>query len=90
MTFFKMIAKPTAVALMVVSMACAAQAQSGKRIVLAMAPTDVAPVADSAPVQKPASVTVVRAKRVASIAAPAAQADCFWCNQITHISGMNF
>jgi hypothetical protein len=95
MSFFKMIAKPTAVALTVVSMAClaaTAQAQSGKRIVVAMAPTDVSPVQEAKPVRT-STMTAPRAKRVASIAVSAAKGenpDCFWCNRVVYISGLNF
>jgi hypothetical protein len=95
MSFFKMIAKPAAVALTVASMACmaaTAQAQSGKRVVIAMAPTDVSPVQEARPVQKPApAMTAPRAKRLATIA-PAAKSgtpDCFWCNRTVYITGLS-
>jgi hypothetical protein len=96
MSFFKMIAKPAAVALTVVSMACTAataQAQSGKRIVVAMAPADVSPVQEAKPVRAPAPAMIApRAKRVASTVAPAAKSgtpDCFWCNRTVYITGLS-
>jgi len=97
MSFYKMIAKPTAVALTVVSMACmaaTAQAQSGKRIVVAMAPADVSPGQEAKPVRTSApAMTAPRAKRVAAISVPAAKTDnpdCFWCNRVVYISGLSF
>ena len=95
MSFFKMIAKPAAVALTVVSMACmaaTAQAQSGKRVVVAMAPADLSPVQEARPVHAPA-MTAPRAKRVAAMVAPAAKngtPDCFWCNRTVYISGLTY
>ena len=96
MSFFKMIAKPAAVALTVASMACmapTAQAQSVKRVVVAMAPADVSPVQEARPVQKPApAMTAPRAKRVAATVAPAAKSgtpDCFWCNRTVYITGLS-
>ena len=95
MSFFKMIAKPAAVALTVVSMACTvatAQAQSGKRIVVAMAPADVSPGQEAKPMRASApAMTAPRAKRVAAVAVSAAKTDdCFWCNRVVYISGLNF
>jgi hypothetical protein len=97
MSFFKMIAKPAAVALTVVSMACmaaTAQAQSGKRVVVAMAPSaDLSPVQEAKPVHAPAPPTAPRAKRVAAMVAPAAKTgtpDCFWCNRTVYISGLTY
>jgi len=95
MSFFKMIAKPTAVALTVVSMACmaaTAQAQSGKRIVVAMAPADVSPVQEAKSVRTAApAMAAPRAKRVAAISvAKVENPDCFWCNRVVYISGLNF
>jgi hypothetical protein len=96
MSFFKMIAKPAAVALTVASMACmaaTAQAQSGKRIVVAMAPTDVSPVQEAKPARGPAPAMMApRAKRVAATVAPAAKSgtpDCFWCNRTVYITGLS-
>jgi len=95
MSFFKMIAGPAAVALTVASMACmapTAQAQSGKRVVVAMAPTDLSPVQEAKPVHKPAAMTAPRAKRVAASVAPAAKSgtpDCFWCNRTVYITGLS-
>jgi hypothetical protein len=95
MSFFKMIAKPAAVALTVVAIACTAataQAQSGKRIVVAMAPADVSPVQEAAPMRAPApAMTAPRAKRVATAVAPAQTGtpDCFWCNAKVIITGLS-
>jgi len=95
MSFFKMLAKPTAVALAVIAMACTAataQAQSGKRIVVAMAPADVSPVQDAKPVRAPATaMTAPRAKRVATAIAPAKTGapDCFWCTAKVTITGLS-
>jgi hypothetical protein len=96
MSFFKMIAKPAAVALTVVSMtliAAAAQAQPVKRVVVAMAPTDQSLVQEAKPVQAAAPALIApRAKRVAATVAPAATGnpDCFWCNRKVYISGLTF
>lgn len=97
MSFFKMVAKPAAVALMVVSMAsvaATAQAQSAKRFVVAMAPADLSPMEEARPALKPApAVTAPRAKRVAAIVARAPKTvapDCFWCNRTVYISGLTF
>jgi len=94
MSFFKMIAKPTAVALTVVSMACmaaTAHAQSGKRIVVAMAPADVSPAQEAKPVRTSTpAITAPRAKRVAAISVAKGEPDCFWCNRVVYISGLNF
>jgi hypothetical protein len=98
MSFFKMIAKPAAVALTVVSMACmaaTAQAQSGKRVVVAMAPSaDLSPVQEAKPAQASGpAMTAPRAKRVAAMVAPAAKTgapDCFWCNRTVYISGLTY
>jgi hypothetical protein len=93
MSIFKTLAKPAAVALTVASMACmaaTAQAQSGKRIVVAMAPADQA-VQEFAPVPAPARVAAPRARHVAAVVAPkTANPDCFWCNRVVYISGLNF
>ena len=96
MSIFKMIAKPAAVALTVFSMACmaaTAQAQSGKRVVVAMAPADL-PVQEAKPVHTPAPAMIApRAKRVAAIVVPAAKTgnpDCFWCNRTVYISGLTY
>jgi hypothetical protein len=91
MSFFKKIAMPAALALTVVSMGSmtAAQAQSGKRMVVAMAPADVSPSQDAKPARA-AAPAVVR-KRVAVVAAPKAEkADCFWCNRPVYISGLTY
>jgi hypothetical protein len=93
MSIFKMIAKPTAVALTVVSMACmagTAQAQSGKRLIVAMASAD--PVQDAKPALTPApAMTAPSAKRVAAVVAPAKTGtpDCFWCNRTVVITGLS-
>jgi hypothetical protein len=93
MSFFKMIAKPTAVALTVVAMACTAataQAQSGKRIVVAMAPTDVSPAPEAKSVRAAAPVmTAPRAKRVATAAATTRAPDCFWCTAKVTVTGLS-
>jgi hypothetical protein len=91
MSFFKKIALPAALALTVVSMgSMTAQAQSGKRIVVAMAPADVSPAQDAQRVRAAAPAVVApRARRVAS-AAPAAKPDCFWCNRPVYISGLTY
>ena len=95
MSIFKMIAKPAAVALTIVSMACmaaTAQAQSGKRIVVAMAPADLSPVQEAKPAQTPApAMTAPRAKRVAAAVAPAKTGtpDCFWCSHTVIITGLS-
>jgi len=90
MSFFKKIAMPAALVLTVVSMGpMTAQAQSGKRMVVAMAPADVSPSQDAKPARA-AAPTVVR-KRVAVVAAPkAAKEDCFWCNRPVYISGLTY
>jgi hypothetical protein len=92
MSFFKEFAIPAAVVLSVVSMGSmnAAQAQSGKRIVVAMAPADLSPAQEAKPMR--AAPVAPRARHVA-IAAPAARADkpdCFWCNRSVYISGLTF
>lgn len=96
MSMFKVISKSAMMALTAASicgLAGTAQAQTGKRIVVAMAPSDVS---DVAPVRqaKPNRVAVpatIRAKRVAAIVAPkAAKEDCFWCNREVFISGLTY
>lgn len=93
MSFFKKIAMPAALALTVVSMSgmTAAQAQSGKRLVVAMAPTDVSPAQEAKPVRAAAPAPVApRAKRIAVAAPKAEKPDCFWCNRTVYISGLTF
>ena len=94
MPIFKMIARSAAVALTVASMTCVAataQAQSAKRLAVAMATPSSAleakPVHTSAP-----AMNVPRAKRVAATVAPATSRnpDCFWCNRKVYISGLTF
>jgi hypothetical protein len=94
MSFFKEIAIPAAVVLSVVSMGSmnAAQAQSGKRIVVAMAPADLSPTQEAKPMRAAPAAVTPRGRRVA-VAAPAARAekpDCFWCNRSVYISGLTF
>ena len=94
MPMFKMIAKPAAVALAVVSMTCmvaTAQAQSAKRLTVAM--TTPSPVREAKPVRPSAPAMMPRAKRVAATVAPATtsgNSDCFWCNRKVYISGLTF
>jgi hypothetical protein len=92
MSFFKKIAMPAALVLTVVSMGpMTAQAQSGKRMVVAMAPADVSPSQDAKPARAAAPAMVAPRKRVASVAAPKAEkADCFWCNRPVYISGLTY
>jgi hypothetical protein len=93
MSFFKKIAMPAALALTVVSMSgmTAAQAQSGKRMVVAMAPTDIATTQEAKPARVAAPAMVApRAKRVAVAAPKADKPDCFWCNRTVYISGLTF
>jgi hypothetical protein len=97
MSILKMIAKPAAVVLTVASMACmaaTAEAQSTKRVVIAMAPADQSPMQEAAkPAQTHAAATVApRAKHVAMIArAPKSEnSDCFWCNRTVYISGLTY
>jgi hypothetical protein len=97
MPMFKMIAKPAAVALAVVSMTCmvaTAQAQSAKRLTVAMAPAAQWPVQEAKPVHTSSPAMIApRAKRVAATVAPAATSgnpDCFWCNRKVYISGLTF
>jgi len=92
MSFFKKLAMPAALALTVVSMGMTAvQAQSGKRIVVAMAPTDVSPADEAKPMRAAApAVVAARAKRVAVVAPKAEKPDCFWCNRTVYISGLTF
>jgi hypothetical protein len=97
MPIFTMIAKPAAVALAIVSMACmvaTAQAQSTKRLTVAMAPSAPSPVQEAKPVHTSAPAMIApRAKRVAATVAPAATSrkpDCFWCNRQVYISGLTF
>jgi hypothetical protein len=94
MSNFKMIAKLAAVALTVASMSsmtATAQAQSEKRVVVAMAPTDVSPT-EAKPMRAPApAMHAPRAKRVAVAAVRAPKADdCFWCNRTVIISGLTY
>jgi 2-phospho-L-lactate guanylyltransferase (CobY/MobA/RfbA family) len=94
MSIFRM-AKPAAVALTVLSMtsmAATAQAQSGKRVVVAMAPADLPLVQEAKPAPVRA-MTAPRAKHVASVVAAAAKSgipDCFWCNRTVYVSGLSF
>jgi hypothetical protein len=98
MLIFKMIAKPAAaVALTVVAITCTvstAQAQSAKRLTVAMAPTAPSPVQEAKPVHTSSPAMIApRAKRVAATVAPAATSgnpDCFWCNRKVYISGLTF
>lgn len=93
MSFFKKIAMPTVLALTIVSMSgvTAVQAQSGKRIVVAMAPTDVSPADEAKPARAAAPAMVApRAKRLAVAAPKAEKPDCFWCNRTVYISGLTF
>jgi hypothetical protein len=96
MSIFKMIAKPAAVALTVVSMAgmaATAQAQS-KRVVVAMAPADLSPAPEAKPMQAHAPAMIApRAKHVAATVVRTAKTenpDCFWCNRTVYISGVTF
>lgn len=97
MSIFNMIAKSAAIALTVVSLGsitATAQAQSGKRLVVAMVSTDVDTVEEARPARAPARAMVgLRAKHVAALAAPVAQtekSDCFWCNRTVYISGVTY
>ncbi|WP_426425247.1 hypothetical protein [Bradyrhizobium genosp. A] len=92
MSFFKKIAMPAALALTVVSMSgmTAVQAQSGKRMVVAMAPTDVSPADEAKPMRAAPAVVTPRAKHVAVAAPKAEKPDCFWCNRTVYISGLTF
>lgn len=99
MSAFKAVSKVSAVLLTLAAMggvATTAQAQSTKRIVVAMVPTDASAAPEQpavrATAQAAATPRVLRAKRVAL--APAApkveKADCFWCNRPVYISGLTF
>jgi hypothetical protein len=98
MPIFKMIAKPAAVALAVVSMTCVvatAQAQPAKRLAVAMATAAPSPVQETKAVHASTLAMIVpRAKRVVTTVAPAATTsrnpDCFWCNRQVYISGLTF
>jgi hypothetical protein len=97
MSFFRKIAKPAVVALMVSSMACmaaTAQAQSMKRVTVAMAPADLSPVQEATPARPSApAITAPRAKRLAVAAERAGKPEkpeCFWCNRTVYISGVTF
>jgi hypothetical protein len=97
MSMFNMIAKFAAITLTVAAMGCmtaTAQAQSGKRLVVAMAPADVNTAQEAKPMRTPASAMgTPRAKRVATVVAPAVRAekpDCFWCNRPVYISGLTY
>jgi len=93
MSFFKKIAMPAALVLTVVSMSgvTAVQAQSGKRIVVAMAPADVSPTDEAKPVRAAGPAIVApRTKHVAVAAPKTEQPECFWCNRTVYISGLTF
>jgi hypothetical protein len=90
------IAKPAAVALTLLAMGTmttTVQAEPAKRMIVAMAPSDVSVGSEAAPVRSRSAraMTAPRAKRMAF--APAAKADkpdCFWCNRTVYISGMTY
>jgi hypothetical protein len=95
MSSFKFTTKLVAVSLAAVSMACmagVAQAQSGKPVVVAMAPADVSPVQQAKPMRTavPAVIAPSRKHIVATAAAKPAKSDCFWCNRTVYVSGMTF
>ena len=97
MSFLNKIAKPAVVALTIASMACmagAAQAQSGKRVVVAMAPSGDVSEHQVTATQAPARTAVApRAKHKGVTVARAAKTenpDCFWCNRTVYISGVTF
>ncbi|WP_407158064.1 hypothetical protein [Bradyrhizobium sp. STM 3557] len=95
MPIFKMVAKPAVVAVTLISIACmgaTAQAQSTKKIVVAMAPSDASVESTTRPARAHAqAMTTSRAKRVAvASAAKSEKPDCFWCNRTVYISGVTY
>jgi hypothetical protein len=95
MPIFNIIAKPAAVALTLFAVGCmaaTAQAQPAKRVVVAMAPSDVSVAAAPAtPRMSARAASAPRAKHYASASsAKTVKPDCFWCNRTVYISGMTY
>jgi hypothetical protein len=95
MSIFNMIAKPAVVALMLISIGCmgsTAQAQSTKKIVVAMAPADASVESAAKPARaRVQAMATPRAKHVAvASAAKTEKPDCFWCNRTVYISGLTY
>lgn len=94
MPFFNLIAKPAVIALTLVSvgfMGAAAHAQSTKKIVVAMAPSDVSVGSEAKPARHAQAMTSPRVKRVTvASAAKTEKPDCFWCNRTVIISGVTY
>ena len=94
MSISKLIAKPAAIVLTLVSMGCmtaTAQAQTGKRIVVAMAPANVTASTETDQVQSRERARTQRARHVAlARVAKTENSDCFWCNRTVFISGVTY
>jgi hypothetical protein len=94
MSISNLIAKPAAIVLTVISMGCmvaTAQAQTGKRMIVAMAPADVGTTPETNQVRVHERMSAPRAKHIAL--APVAKTDkpdCFWCNRTVLISGVTY
>ena len=94
MSISNLVAKPAAIVLTVVSMgfmAATAQAQTGKRMIVALAPTDAGTTVETSQPRAPEHMSAPRAKHVAlARVAKTEGSDCFWCNRTVIISGVTY